>query len=445
MRTIEFNLDGEQLESLCRVLARIKPAEWPSFLATKDVAARRKLIRAASQRQEAERDRRRLEEQKRQEEREHSAERRREQEEKEEAIQQRLRAALPPKKDFDKEALREIEAAFRQPLVAREHQIGCIATCQRMLSALESQRQGSSGVAVDDLHTQRSAQTLQPSQEQLLELDNPDQIKKNPNTNYPLPKYAKSNKVAVDGAQHGSLLELKRSSEARHLDRGDKKKMKDGNPDRSGKDCNMGYPDRGGSEIMKAGTTIQLADSKTKVETMKKLATTKQLATTRKGQPLILLAQFGCAWGKTSMLCAYARYLATQWARKAFLVSPNPWLKHQNQALFPSEDEEQLLLPLEEMGGEAVGVCCVTKAELALVPESVLRESAVFLDEAHQLLPAAMEAADQDVWGQLLLAERIVAVSATFGDWKGLKAAQRMLDPDLALVDVFNPDQQSQN
>lgn len=141
---------------------------------------------------------------------------------------------------------------------------------------------------------------------------------------------------------------------------------------------------------------------------------------------MILVAQLGCGWGKSTLAAAMAIYWAFEdLQHKIFIATATPWLEWQLRLLFNMELDRQAYRPLAELIAEEDlgGVCCILHDQLASIPSKVLAKSLVIVDEGHVLLPEPKLALVPH-FEKLLQAGFVLFLSATFGDAFGLKTIQ---------------------
>ena len=149
----------------------------------------------------------------------------------------------------------------------------------------------------------------------------------------------------------------------------------------------------------------------------------------KKHEPIVLVAQLGCGWGKSTMAAAMAVYYVKKNPRqKVFIVTATDWLKWQLDMLYDIEHDQQVYKPWMFLSkdDDCGGVSVLTHDKLEMIEKKVLAKSLVIVDEGHLLLPKPKQGLAKSL-KKLWNADMVFFLSATFGEALGLDLIKRYL------------------
>ena len=126
----------------------------------------------------------------------------------------------------------------------------------------------------------------------------------------------------------------------------------------------------------------------------------------------VIIIEWPCGAGKSTVLKVNAHFLCkANPEQKVIIALPNELLKLKFQN--DMQNTNVLALPESLMKVGTGGCFICTHEQLMGLPDAVLRESIVQIDELHELL------GEQFLFGKLEKCKRVIALSATLGGTAG--------------------------
>ena len=112
---------------------------------------------------------------------------------------------------------------------------------------------------------------------------------------------------------------------------------------------------------------------------------------------------------------------------------PTIWLKRQLEFFFPDNSNEQLVRNFYKSSNLKGGIYIIEHAEIVEIHPNVLAKSFVIIDEAHLVLHTSA------IVNKLLGSDRVLGLSATFRQERGLRELKEQLESVGAKAATINP------